>query len=431
MAEKKNFTIKNYTGTDYDTLYPQTTSEQVLLDSTAQASTNLPSGSTLDDALQSITKDGGTYQIGDTLTTTRTNLGDKWLLCNGQAISITEYPELAGMLKSVYDFDWESMGSTPYEISELATDDDTFLIVSGIKLFVTNTLTGDSSSWTRLYSVDVGSSFKAKRLNNNFIGLSSSGSSHYWTSNNITTETALQINGLSNGGDDIIYYDNHYFSFHNVTGSTLEYCNMYIWDDLANEPNIVKISSWYESSSSNISVGGSFWDLPDGVGLYRSNNISKNSVTVIITNSSGDITSKAVQFPEQSDTPRDIFAIYWGGKYYLFIKVRSFDDYDVYISDSLTSGYTMLLYGGTSVTCSSASKINNILVLGGSYYIDTEGTVHVAKNKITTSTPVVIGTNNFYTTNDTTAYSTSAQSVLNLPSVSQSDGLYTYIKAKN
>lgn len=34
------------------------------------------------------------YQIGDTLTTVRTDLGDSWLLCNGAIISKTEYPNL-------------------------------------------------------------------------------------------------------------------------------------------------------------------------------------------------------------------------------------------------------------------------------------------------------------------------------------------------
>ena len=98
MAEKKNFTIENYNGTDYDTLYPETNSGQVLLDTTAQAATNLPSGKTLDDALQHITKDGGGFQVGDTLTTARTNLGDKWLLCNGQNVLVNEYPNLATVL---------------------------------------------------------------------------------------------------------------------------------------------------------------------------------------------------------------------------------------------------------------------------------------------------------------------------------------------
>lgn len=99
MAEKKNFIIENYNGTDYDTLYPETNSGQVLLDTTAQATTNLPSGKTLNDALQHITKDGGGFQVGDTLMTARTDLGDKWLLCNGATISSNNYPELVPLLK--------------------------------------------------------------------------------------------------------------------------------------------------------------------------------------------------------------------------------------------------------------------------------------------------------------------------------------------
>lgn len=35
------------------------------------------------------------YKVGDILTTARTDLGDKWLLCNGEAISRTKYPKLS------------------------------------------------------------------------------------------------------------------------------------------------------------------------------------------------------------------------------------------------------------------------------------------------------------------------------------------------
>ena len=47
MAEKKNFTIENFNGTDYDTLYPETNSGQVLLDSSGQNIFHLSSGSTV------------------------------------------------------------------------------------------------------------------------------------------------------------------------------------------------------------------------------------------------------------------------------------------------------------------------------------------------------------------------------------------------
>ena len=101
MAEKKNFTIENYNGTDYDTLYPETNSGQVLLDIDAQSSTSLSTGATLDDTLRHIFKNDGSFHIGDTLTTARTNLGNRWLLCNGATVNSADYPVLSQFFSSV------------------------------------------------------------------------------------------------------------------------------------------------------------------------------------------------------------------------------------------------------------------------------------------------------------------------------------------
>ena len=95
MAEKKNFTIENYNGTDYDTLYPETISGQVLLDTTAQAATNLPSGKTLDDALSKLSNFDEHYEIGDIFISSRTNMSTNWLLCNGATLNASSYPELS------------------------------------------------------------------------------------------------------------------------------------------------------------------------------------------------------------------------------------------------------------------------------------------------------------------------------------------------
>lgn len=100
MAEKKNFTIENYNGTDYDTLYPETISGQVLLDAQAQHILNLPSGDTLNNAFNHIAYGGGSYVIGDVLVTARNNLGDNWLLCNGAIVDGSKYPILKNLLKS-------------------------------------------------------------------------------------------------------------------------------------------------------------------------------------------------------------------------------------------------------------------------------------------------------------------------------------------
>lgn len=100
MAEKKNFIIENYNGTDYDTLYPETISGQVLLDAQAQRILNLPSGDTLNNAFNHIAYGGGSYVIGDVLVTARNNLGDNWLLCNGAIVDGSQYPVLKNLLKS-------------------------------------------------------------------------------------------------------------------------------------------------------------------------------------------------------------------------------------------------------------------------------------------------------------------------------------------
>ena len=100
MAEKKNFIIENYNGTDYDTLYPETISGQVLLDAQAQHILNLPSGDTLNNAFNYIAYGGGSYVIGDVLVTARNNLGDNWLLCNGAIVDGSKYPVLKNLLKS-------------------------------------------------------------------------------------------------------------------------------------------------------------------------------------------------------------------------------------------------------------------------------------------------------------------------------------------
>lgn len=103
MAEKKNFIIENYNGTDYDTLYPETNSGQVLLDSTAQTSTGLASGKTLDDALEivgNLNNFDNRFEVGDVLTTSRTNLSNKWALCNGDEVISKNYQELSNQFTS-------------------------------------------------------------------------------------------------------------------------------------------------------------------------------------------------------------------------------------------------------------------------------------------------------------------------------------------
>ena len=94
------FTLKQYDGSAYTPLYPETLTGDVYLDATARGYLNLSTGATLSDGLVEIAQNGGIYQVGDVLITARTDLGDKWLLLNGQSYTTSTYPDLYAVLNS-------------------------------------------------------------------------------------------------------------------------------------------------------------------------------------------------------------------------------------------------------------------------------------------------------------------------------------------
>lgn len=60
----------------------------------------------LDGAIKEQSKASG-YQVGDTLTTWRTDLGEEWLLCNGDILRAEDYPDLRkitpGITANIYN----------------------------------------------------------------------------------------------------------------------------------------------------------------------------------------------------------------------------------------------------------------------------------------------------------------------------------------
>ena len=125
MATNKNIIMKQFNGTDYDTLYPKTIAAQIddvysksevysktetypksqlyTKDQTLKNATKslygLSSSATPNDVFQKISD--STTEIGDIKITVRTDLGDKWLLCNGDSVSSSAYPDLANKIKTV------------------------------------------------------------------------------------------------------------------------------------------------------------------------------------------------------------------------------------------------------------------------------------------------------------------------------------------
>ena len=283
MAEKKNFTIENYNGTDYDTLYPETNSGQVLLDSDARVTTGLTSGSTLDDALQSVVKDGGAFQVGDTLTTARTNLGDKWLLCNGTQITQADYPALVGLLGNK-PFNWISKGTSTtanidYIVNKTTATGD---------LFLARTNTPVNDIYSCYYSTDLLSWQSLKTSSNGKIliwcvngtwiicyatGVTSPYTSYYYSGEDMNFSNFVTINGISSLSG-VAYWNGKYYLNGSDTSLEQNSSSMFIYTDLSQIPTILHF---------NIDYTGQLGVLPDGVAFcYREPSAGTNYRILVV-----------------------------------------------------------------------------------------------------------------------------------------------------
>lgn len=102
MAVDRNVTWKEYNGTDYDNLYPKTKDSNVLLSAESKEKLGITvDGATIANAFTDIVNNGAGFAVGDTLTTRRQNLGDKWLLCNGATMQAEQYPELSQLFQDI------------------------------------------------------------------------------------------------------------------------------------------------------------------------------------------------------------------------------------------------------------------------------------------------------------------------------------------
>lgn len=90
----------------FDTLAKEKAVYSVLFDSSGEAIRDNNNGEIMGktvvggDGNSTANIEGDAYQIGDTLTTARTDLGEEWLLCNGETISEGQYPYLFPLLSS-------------------------------------------------------------------------------------------------------------------------------------------------------------------------------------------------------------------------------------------------------------------------------------------------------------------------------------------
>ena len=73
---------------------------------------------TVDDALNGLAVRDvkNNFKVGDTLSTLRTDLGDNWLLCNGEELSAENYPELGDVIQPAVPYNFNSIGDFHYQV---------------------------------------------------------------------------------------------------------------------------------------------------------------------------------------------------------------------------------------------------------------------------------------------------------------------------
>ena len=437
MAEKKNFTIENYNGTDYDTLYPETNSGQVLLDSDARVTTGLASGSTLDDALQSVVKDAGAFQVGDTLTTARTNLGNKWLLCNGTQITQTDYPALVGLLGAKL-FNWISKGTSTtenidYIVNKTTATGDLFLAKSDKKVndqyncyYSTDLLSWQSlrtsgrgrfsiwcanGTWIIYSSDDIGSTDKA----------------YYYSGENMDFANFVEINGINNnsGMYGVAYWNGKYCINATDASSAQNSSSIFFYTDLSQAPTIIHLNT---SNFGQLSV------LPDGLAVCDGSTSTSDILTykIDVVDAQNSVSHYNGTITNYTARPKSIQ--YFNGYYYMTTYKGTSPSvvHTLFRSATLNGSYSKVMYNDTEeVTATNITITDNYLITDTGYYIDKENNVYKQSNPITATVPILVSNDKYYTMVNTTAYQSNIDASANLPTVSTASGLYTYIKAKS
>ena len=450
MAEKKNFTIENYNGTDYDTLYPETNSGQVLLDSDAQVELKLASGSTLDDAIHAITKEGGTFQVGDTLTTARTNLGDKWLLCNGAQVTNSSYPELAPMFESKeLDFvtseslSLSQFSSRIFEPALAVNNDGSQFLFSGYEnnytQFLYTTDLYDASKYQTAFTTISDNlseiDHRISCINNVWFAFGTNGALYYKEGDLSSTQKQVTVGTVSGATVRLIalpiYYNSKYYipgAYTNSSDTSVSV--MCIYTSLDAVPTIVDF----------VRYNSPYTLLPDGI-CVASNSSYTPTMNISILNNSNQVVS--YQYTNFDGLAFSSTAIYYlNGYYYLFnvnnqsgsIKTK------IFRSTNLNS---MSLYKTLpdSIVLYGALQTDDKIIFSNGYYLDVNGNINPWSNYVdggtNYQTQVVTGGGKYWrivtksNSASITPYYAQQGLSFTLPKVSVANTLYTYIKAKS
>ena len=170
------------------------------------------------------------YQVGDILTTVRTDLDDSWLLCNGELVQRSEYQCLAELFPKRYDLGWNwiSRGTTPISLFYSVLDvlpslpstnfriynvfcHDGRYFAAGQAQYMSSTKSRYGDRLWVAYTDDINSKWTVKIVATLDSPYASSGNFVYEDGRFLLLVTKIIV-GESSGGNDKYSYDVYYSS---------------------------------------------------------------------------------------------------------------------------------------------------------------------------------------------------------------------------
>lgn len=463
--------MKEYNGTSYDDLYPKNTSGQVYLDSTAQSVLNLPSGKTVNDAFDNLAN-GGAFNVGDILVTSRTDLDDSWLLCNGSPVNLSEYSEL-GQYFTLTKYNFEKCAE--YSVSTSATTLDFSFAVN--KHAVNN---HEGLLTYMVYDNTYVLSYKDITSNTDWISCKGSGVNNALESmtniygfndkyivlargKSVTEDVAYYCDGVPTGSTsfkqiakpsltdynwyDCIYFNGkYYFAAYKYSSSSGASWKFIVYSDLSESPIVLDVTPATGNSFTQQDYTKRLTIVDNKICIlaswYFSSGIPSTFESQYIFVDTNDVVTTTVyRWTSKNNQLYDNPNLYKINNNYYFVGSPLPSYLQIYTASSLGTEQTALYnntklsykYSNTYVQNTVQSE-NNLLVKNKTY-INENGNIlnfgntsdmssYVISCMAATDDNVYVGTDTF------NFYKASKSDQFNLPTWSPADGLYAYIKAK-
>lgn len=450
MAQQIKITMKENNGTDFDTLYPQTVSNQVIMQDENGALTN----KTLDDRVNEIATDGGAFQVGDTLTTARTNLGEKWLLCNGDIVFANQYPDLVNVLGNkalmlAYCMDGKiatSSNSLGYSsnknpsITQIMFDGDSHYVYLADTVYSSSsrygvTMVGDSlyndSGWSTIST----RGYKMWRTNNGYIRRLDSYEEYYigelntggsWTSVHYFDQYKYD-GGLSNlmYADDFVYFNGKYYY---ITWNGVYYASQ------PSAESYIKIALGVNFGSGvnhrlGFSVANNRLFYYETYQYWGSSSVGYQYANVLYDITNG--TNKEIFKNTGKSELQDVHVAYINNTYFVLLGDRLFKNN----TEEIDLEQATVI--NTFTTAPTMWQLGDYLLFSDGNYVNPQGEFSTAPIISSGSigwadikgTDVILLVKNDASPYTVKIYKTSISPMNVLPTISVTDNLYTYIKA--